>query len=259
MQATDSLIEQSPYRIVDQDGFRCLRLKWDDITLVSCMRLNDPDAIISHYLAAMLQWPVLVPPKDVLEIGLGGGQVAKFIRKHLPDTRYVAVENDPTMLHIARRYFGLPADDERLSVVLGDGGDYVRSHPDSCDVMLIDACDHSTSEAGFPESMVGEVFCAACHDALRPDGVLAMNVFRRSEPWRLEYQRTLGQFFPKIFMLAVSEDQQVLLAFKRFPQLDWAVLSQRVAMLEPQLRLGLPVFLTAFEACVKGAEQAALA
>jgi len=50
------------------------------------------------------------------------------------------VEIDPDIIEL-REWFHIPADDERLRIILGDGAEFVRQCDWTADILLIDAFD----------------------------------------------------------------------------------------------------------------------
>jgi spermidine synthase len=236
-------IENSPYRVVDRDGVRYLLAAHPEA--FSAMRLDDPDAPVMQYQQVMLQWLAMTPqPKDVLLLGLGGGDMVRSMYKHLTQTRLVVAEIDPVILDIARLHFGVGVDDERLSVVVADGAVHVHANPQSCDVLMVDVCD---AAGGYPDTMATEEFFAACRDAIRGDGPLVLNLLFTDAQALQTYCMALAKYFPCILGSVVSDDQQVVMAFKNVIDFDWALLAQRARELEPTFRIGLPAFWGIYE------------
>ncbi|MDB5772794.1 MAG: spermidine synthase [Burkholderia sp.] len=240
MTTTEYAIEGSNYRVVDRDGYRYLMQQDDESTAHSIMKIEASDALVSAYTISMMSLLVFMPePRDMVMIGLGGGQQVKFAHKRMPGTRIVAVEIDPRMVDISRTYFGLPADDARLSVVVGDGRAYIESHPQSCDVILSDGYDHAYK---ISESLAHEDFYRCCHRALRAQGMMALNLYLQDDAWCDAHLRMLRRIFPAVLTIPVIENQRVLILFKDLRKLVWADLSERAARLEERLGLDLPAF-----------------
>jgi spermidine synthase len=173
---------------------------------------------------------------DILLIGLGTGHQTRFLYRHLPATRLVTVETDPDMVRIARTWFKVPPDDARLSVVTDDGCRYLESHAQCCDVLL---CNGYDQRFHVPDAMAGEGFYLACLRALRPGGVMALNLDRRCGAWRAAHLRMLGQIFAGHMELPVNENQSVLLLFDDRCERDYATLRQRARRLDMLLGLDL--------------------
>ncbi|HEX7635817.1 MAG TPA: methyltransferase domain-containing protein [Noviherbaspirillum sp.] len=247
--AIETPIEGTPYRLVEANGCRKLMVKGDDRYSHGEMQLSmpdgTPDGLMSNYLGTMLQALPLAPRlDDILLIGLGCGEQTKFLYRRLPATRLVTVEIDPYIVAIARSYFCVPPDDERHSVVIADGRDYIEMHPNSCDVLLCDGYDQSFT---IPDSLAGEEFYRSCYLALRPGGVMALNkLHSRSHEWWTDHLQMLGRIFAHGLQVRVDGAQSVILLFKNAPD-DCSTLMQRAQRLEGGLELGLPKFIDHFE------------
>ncbi|MBI3371039.1 MAG: methyltransferase domain-containing protein [Betaproteobacteria bacterium] len=255
MNVTGEAIDGTRYRIVDENGYRYLMVQGDDSFIMSTMQFAEPDALVSRYTKNMMKLLVFKPhPRDMVLIGLGGGQQAKFVHGRMPDTRLVAVEIDPAMVRIAREYFGVPPDDERLSVVVGEGGAYIFGHPDSCDVILSDGYDQDFT---LHDSLSVEDFYHACHRALRAEGIMAVNLHRKTRAWCDAHMSMVSKIFAMVMAINTSDDQIVLMMFKSLPEFGSAALAERAQRLEQRYGLGLPEFAREFsEAYTKGSRQA---
>lgn len=121
-----------------------------------------------------LHLPIAIRPdaRRALLIGLGGGVLAKRMWHDYPDLRIDAVELDPVIVDVAREYFGLPPDNERLGVHVDDGRRFVEESRDIFDIMVIDAYFVDAMPWGFATDEFLEI--AAEH--LSRGGVLAYNL-----------------------------------------------------------------------------------
>ena len=73
-----------------------LSLHFDPLTTQSFMSRRDPARLVLGYTRTMMGFLLLRPePGRIYMIGLGGGSLAKYCYRHLPDTRLVAIEIDP--------------------------------------------------------------------------------------------------------------------------------------------------------------------
>lgn len=244
MNAREQIIKGTPYRVVDANGYRLLLVSGNNKTAMSIMPLSTPDALVPYTAAMLMPLPFFAQLKDIVLIGLGGGQQAKFIHNRLLDTRLVALEIDPAIVRIARSHFKLPPNDARLSVLTEDGGAYIHAHPNSCDLILSDGYDQTFT---MDSTLVGESFYQACHRALRPGGMMAINLLGKTAAWRATHLRMVRSIFSMDIQLEIAERQFVLLLAKELLHEDVRVLAKRANELEARLDLGLPRFVQRFD------------
>lgn len=190
----------------------------------SRMDLKQPELLTLDYTRTMMGFLVFQPrPRAIAMIGLGGGSMARFILKHLPDSTLKVVEINPAVLEL-REEFLIPGDGERFRVRLGDGADFVRTPPRRFDVLLVDGFD----VGGQPPELASAGFYADCAAALGPDGVLVVNLC----PAYAGYERQLddlGAAFDGHLLLVPDRDCSNTIAFasrtplaELFGRLGWA-------------------------------------
>src|SRR3954462_8857518 len=127
---------KSAIAVSDSRGVRTLHVGGEAIQ--SSMRIDDPFALALDYTRCMMAFLLFHPqPAAALMLGLGGGSLPKFVYKHLRKTNIRIVELDERVVSVCRAQFGLPADDARLSVEVGDGAQALA--PECCDVLVVDA------------------------------------------------------------------------------------------------------------------------
>ena len=138
----------------------------------SRMQSQRPDALDLEYTRTMMAVLLFNSRPDTLAmIGLGGGSLAKFCYRHLPDTRIKVVEINPHVIAL-RDEFRVPPDDERFKVRRGDGADFVRFVPYQVDVLMVDGFDSD----GQPPALCSQRFYDDCYDALQPNGMMVANL-----------------------------------------------------------------------------------
>jgi spermidine synthase len=160
------LVEEFEYRSL------CFAL---DGSAQSEMRIDDPYELVNEYTRKMMGFLAFQPrPERVLMVGLGGGSLVKYCHRHLPHTKVIAVEIDPDVLALRSQFF-IPADDERLAIVLADGAAYVAqmlADNEAVNAILVDAFDHS----GIADAVVERSFLENTRKLLGRHGVLVMNI-----------------------------------------------------------------------------------
>ena len=171
------------------------------------MRISRPWDLELAYTRAMMAYLLFHDsPDSVLMIGLGGGSLAKFIRKFRPQTQITAVEIDDRIIAAARAHFALPPDDATLQVIHGDGADYVKKHRGSTDVILLDGFDHGNQV----EALATETFYTACRRTLLPQGVLVVNLWGRDTQFTEYFERLLRAFDGQVGWLSVMGKTNVV-------------------------------------------------
>ena len=214
--------------ISEKDGVRYLHL--GSSTVQSAMRLRDPVELVLAYTRAMMGFLLFVAePRSVAFIGLGGGSLPKFVRHHLPAARVVVVEKNPRVIAAARSHFEVPDDDQFFSVVQGQGEQWVRDNPESCDVLMVDGYDGSRQVG----ELVTEDFYSHASQALVGDGVLVVNLWSSDRRFDVYLQRIERVFKSVITIPAARKGNVAVLAFARRPhELRWSRLKLRARQLE---------------------------
>ena len=191
--------------VTEERGTRTLHL--GSRAIQSAMRVSRPWDLELAYTRAMMGFLMFNPmPQDVLMIGLGGGSLAKFIRKQRPQTHITAVEIDPRVIAAARTHFELPPDDATLSVVEADGALYVRQHPGSADVILLDGFDAGNQV----EALATQTFYAACRRVLKPGGILVVNLWGRDSEFGEYFARLTRAFDGEVGWISVQDKTNVI-------------------------------------------------
>jgi spermidine synthase len=138
----------------------------------SRMDQRDPDALDLEYTRTMMGFLLFQPrPRHIAMIGLGGGSLAKFCHRHLPDARIHVIEINPHVIAL-REQFRVPPDSERFRVIPGDGAHYVRYRSARCDVLMVDGFDHE----GLPGPLCSQRFYDDAFEMLQPGGVMVANL-----------------------------------------------------------------------------------
>jgi len=168
-------------------------------------------------------------------IGLGGGSQAKFIHRCLPETRLEVVENNADVIAL-RDAFRIPDDDPRLSVIHGDGAQFVREHAGRYDILLVDAYDVT----GIPAALSTQRHYDACRDALALGGVMASNLFCTDDRQAALHLRRIRRSFGMQRVLVVPEPKmrnQVVFAWvgDPLPPSPWP-LKERTRHIPPRAR-----------------------
>jgi len=231
----------SPVEISERNDTRFLHLGGPAVQ--SAMRLKEPYALDLEYTRAMMGFLLFRrQPSDIALIGLGGGSIAKFIYRHLPQSRLTALEINPEVVAAARAYFMLPPDDERLSVITGDGAAFVHANPDSQDVLLVDGFDAKR----IVDSLASAEFYRACRDMLRPGGVAVFNLWGSDEYFPRYFDRLSRAFGEHALQLPAEKKGNIIIfAFRKpLPSVKFEPLLRNAQLLETELGLEFEAFIS---------------
>ena len=183
-----------------------LHFSWHETQ--SCMDVRQPDALNLEYTRTMMGFLFFVPePANIAMVGLGGGSLVKFCHRHLPKTRMQVIEINPHVIAL-RDEFQVPPDDERLSVILGDGAEFIRSPPERFDVLLIDGYD----DRGLPPGLSSQRFYADCREMLTPGGILVANLHCGHRHWQRQVGR-IRRSFNSAMLIVEDEDESNIVVF----------------------------------------------
>jgi spermidine synthase len=219
--------------ILDAAGMR--HLYFDLAAVQSSMRLEEPDALVTAYAQKMMAFLLFNrSPRHILMIGLGGGSLVKFCHRYLQDTRLTVVEIDPDIVEL-REWFHIPADDERLRIILDDGADFVRRADWTADILLIDAFD----SGGVAPSLASDDFYAQAFRCLSPNGVLVMNLAGERGRYGAHLERLREACPGPVLLVPVEADGNVLIFAFAQPVRVWASESAEAAAEELQFQLAL--------------------
>ncbi|HET9235109.1 MAG TPA: fused MFS/spermidine synthase, partial [Candidatus Eisenbacteria bacterium] len=136
-------------------------------------------------------------------VGLGGGSVVKSYDHS--GWEVDAVEIDPEVVSMARRYFGLTEEEGRVTIM--DGRRYFRTTDRTYDLVVMDAFGSSS----IPFHLVTRESFAEIKKCIKPGGVLALNI--ESDGWYDTIVRslaaTLSASFTHVNALPMAEPQNM--------------------------------------------------
>ncbi len=147
------------------------------------------------------------------------------------------------MVYIARKYFSVPPDDNRLKIVVCDGAEFIDKFSGRCDFIISDTYDEKN---GLIQALHNEKHFRACHHIFREDGVMTVNVYRPGPEWGADYIKMLRTIFAEVYVTIITPDQYVVTLCKKELVPLYPAIMARAEELEPRLSLSLPAFLASF-------------
>lgn len=196
----------------EKSGLRTLRFGKEGARQ-SVVKPGDPDYLGLPYVKAMLVGLALSEePRRVLVVGLGGGTLPMFLRKHYPDAVIDAVDIDPDVMDVAKRFFGF-REDRLMNAHVSDGRRFVEQTRQPYDVIFLDAFGANN----IPPHLTTQEFLEEVRRAVTPGGTVIGNLWGRSaNPLYDSMVRTYQEVFDTLLIVDVrGANNMIVLALPR--------------------------------------------
>jgi spermidine synthase len=192
-------------RVAEDSGTRYMDF---DNLRQSAMLLTDPWDLRLRYTRFLSLALAFQPdPRRALILGLGGGSFPKRLHRDFPQVTVDAVDIDPEILAIAKRYFQVP-EDPRLRLHTRDGRQFVQQTDARYDLVFLDAYNSDT----IPFHLTTREFYREVRARLTPGAVVVSNIIGHlrgpeSAFFRATY-RTLSEVFPVVHVIPTYDVSQ---------------------------------------------------
>lgn len=192
-----------PIDISEEAGVRYLHFgsEW----IQGAMRIARPWNLELEYTREMMASLLLREgarwPRKVLLIGLGAASLTKFLYRNRPLAHLTVVEIEPDVIAAARQFFKLPEDPKRVSIVIGDGMEYILNSDKKFDLILVDGFDEN-ARSGALDTVP---FYQACRTHLSDDGIMAVNLLGRSHGFEASTKRIMAAFTDRALVFPSCE------------------------------------------------------
>jgi spermidine synthase len=217
----------------DENGLRTLLFEKGGARQ-SVVKVGDPDHLELPYAAVMLGALAFCDkPKRVLMIGLGGGTIPSFLRKHYPRMEIDIVEIDPAVVLVAKQFFGF-REDRAMRTHVGDGRRFIEECKKTYDIIFLDAF----GSENIPYHLATQEFLWHVRQALAPGGLAVGNVWaRNSNPLYDSMVRTYQEAFNELYILeAKGSSNRILIALPRTARFQRDQLAERARKVSKQGR-----------------------
>ncbi|XP_045510777.1 eEF1A lysine and N-terminal methyltransferase homolog [Colias croceus] len=143
-------------------------------------------------------------------LGLGGGGLAMFLKKSLPNASLVAVDLDPAMVEVAKDHFELEIDD-KLQVVVKDGLDFLKDGADNgthldCIMFDVDSKDRTLGLSCPPPQFLTNETLDHVDRMLKEDGHFILNLVCRDKALQETIMESLKRHFKHIVSIKLYEE-----------------------------------------------------
>lgn len=222
----------------DEAGFRTLHFGSSGARQ-SVVKPGDLEHLELPYArTAMAGLAVLSQVRRVLVVGLGGGSLPSFLRRHYPQATIDVVEIDPEVINVAKQFFEF-REDREMHAHLADGRAFIEAVRRPYDIVFLDAFGSDS----VPEKLTTVEFLQAVRRAVAPGGVVVGNIWGPHAN-RLYHSmvRTYRSQFEELAVLEVrGAGNKILIALPRRAGLSKSFLVERSRRLnaEQQFRFDL--------------------
>jgi predicted O-methyltransferase YrrM len=146
-------------------------------------------------------------PSRVAILGNAAGTVARAYGHYFPATQIDAVEIDPELAEIGRRYFDMRAP--HLAIHDEDARPWLRDSEGGYDVIVLDAY----RQPYIPFYLATREFFELVRDRLAPGGLLIVNVGHPDGSTELEkvIGRTMSEAFPVVLRDPIEEENTLMM------------------------------------------------
>ena len=142
------------------------------MALDGIVQTTEKDEFIYHEMLTHVPTLAHGEVKDLLIIGGGDGGMLREAAKHQSIEHITQVEIDAKVVEMSKEFLPNHSqgafDDPRVDIVIDDGVNFVNSTERRFDAIISD----STDPIGPGESLFTRDFYRACHDCLKPGGIL---------------------------------------------------------------------------------------
>jgi spermidine synthase len=190
----------------DEAGLRTLRFGRSGARQ-SVVKPGDPDHLELVYTRVISTAFLFVErPRTALIVGLGGGTIPSFLRRHFPDLDIDVVDIDPVVVEVAQSHMGFRPD-ARLRVHVQDGRAFVERAPVRYDLVFLDAYGADS----VPYRLATREFLEAVRRGLAPRGAVIGNLWGRASNRLYDAMvRTYAAVFDEVSLLSLASVGNVL-------------------------------------------------
>lgn len=136
-------------------------------------------------------------PKDVLIVGLGGGSIAKLVRKNWKNAEITGVDIDPVIVELGKRYMKL--DQSNVDIHIEDAEEFIKEKTKE-DKKYDLVCFDTYVQQDFPHKFESVSFIKQVKSLLSKDGVAVFNRLYGAEDRdaAVSFEKSLLQVFTNV-------------------------------------------------------------
>jgi spermidine synthase len=236
-------------RVVEDRGLRILY--FDDAPETSMSIANPLQGHFEYTDYFHMPWLWNTNISWVLMVGLGGASTQRSFAHYYPRVKIDTVEIDPSVVEVARAYFGY-TESEAQKIHVDDGRLYLRRTTDRYDLLILDAYIQGRYGSSIPQHLATREFFELARDHLTTNGVVAYNVIGTLTSWHSEIvgaiYHTLKSVFPQVYVFPAQTSQNIVLVATRAGiQVNPNTLRPRAHFLTETKFITMPAFISRME------------
>lgn len=206
----DETSEFSHIRVRTKNNIRTIFFVRDsgEEVIESMVDIRFPSRLLLDYTKYMFLSYAFQPKQEkVLIVGLGGGAMIHFLKKHDPDLKVDVVEIDPSVVDIADKHFGVRTAGN-INVITADGIKYLTETKERYDVVYMDAFLKPSGETdvnGVPLRAKTADFYRSIQEKLKPGGMVVYNLNPHAKT--AEDIREITQAFKQTYVFRLADSR----------------------------------------------------
>ncbi len=197
------IIENQTVEVREWQQYRWLRIGGESVQTL--MDKNAIDKIALPNIQALLTVLLFLPtPKRLLNLGLGGASIERYLDSKHPEIKIRSLESSEQIIQLAKDYFYLP---KRVDVIHAYAEEFLSTHKDTYDIIL---CDIFANEL-HPDCLYRDEFYSSIFNCLNKEGVLAINLLPDSEEDVIKVLLPMKKYFDHISLLEVPNHMNAII------------------------------------------------
>jgi spermidine synthase len=208
-QINDEMIE-----VREWQQYRWLHLS--DHSVQTLMQMDKINHVALPNIQALLAVLLFCPnPEHVLNLGLGGASLERYLDSKWPNIKLRSVESNQQVISLAKDYFYLP---EAVDVIHDTADRFLSNHQDIYDIIL---CDIFIADMQ-ASCLYDKEFYANISRCISKTGILAINVLPESEDDVVNMLLPIKDYFGHLYLLEFSDFSNAIIfaAKEKIPDRD---------------------------------------
>lgn len=131
---------------------------------------------------------------NCLILGLGGGTVAKLIRKNWPGAKITGVEIDPIMIDLGKKYLNL--GETKVDIKIIDAVNQIKNNKDKYDLIIVDLYNGDE----FPKDFEDKSYISLIASHVSNRGIVVFNrlYYGGKRPKTVKFGNNLQKHFSRV-------------------------------------------------------------